>query len=132
MKTKASSLSTAYNNCLDTLKKREIEFRQLERATLSEHLAKWSAMDDTPRKDGKTIKSVHIARYKNGFFIFSDTIQIVNFAFSGPPTQAKAYKALLAKGMQAELPGSGIAGPAHFINNGLRLERDQCVEYALV
>jgi hypothetical protein len=34
--------------------------------------------------------------------------------------------------MQAELSGSGIVGPAHFINSGLRLERDQCVKYALV
>jgi hypothetical protein len=132
LKTKASSLYTAYNNCLDTLKKREIEFRQLERATLSEHLAKWLAMDDTPRKDGKQIKSVHIARYKKGFFIFSGHYSNCKVCFSGPPTQAKAYKALLATEMQAELSGSGIVGPAHFINGGLWLERDQWVEYALV
>jgi hypothetical protein len=31
-----------------------------------EHLAKWLAMDDTPRKDGKQIISVHIAQYKKG------------------------------------------------------------------
>jgi hypothetical protein len=35
-------------------------------STNPEHLAKWSAMDDTPRKDGKHIVSVHIARYKKG------------------------------------------------------------------
>lgn len=120
----------AYNNCLDSLKKREAEFRQLERATLPEHLAKWSTMDDTPRKEGKQIKSVHIARYEKGIFIDLDTIQIVfcNSTFSGPPTQKKAYKALLTAEMQAELSESGIVGPAHFINNGLRLERDQCVK----
>ena len=29
--------------------------------------------------------------------------------------------------MEAELSGSGAVGEAHFINDGLRLERDQCV-----
>ena len=53
-------------------------------------------------------------------------------SLSGPPTQAKAYKVLLAEEMQAELSGSGIVGPAHFINTGLRLERDQCIDYAQV
>jgi len=83
LKTKASSLNTAYSNCLDTLKKRETEFRQLERATFSENLAKWSAMDDTPRKDGKQIISVHIARYKKGtFFIWMmSRFLFVNVAF---------------------------------------------------
>ena len=49
------------------------------------------------------------------------------FHFLGPPTQSKAYKALLAAEMAAELSGSGTIGAAHFINTGLRLERDQCV-----
>ena len=34
--------------------------------------------------------------------------------------------------MQAELSESGVFGPAHFINNGLRLERDQCAKYSLL
>ena len=63
---KAHSLYTAYNNCLDTLKKRETDFRRLEMSTNPGHLTKWSAMDDTPRKDGKDIISVHIARHKKG------------------------------------------------------------------
>lgn len=54
-------------------------------------------------------------------------VVISNFSFPGPPTQAKAYKALLAAEMEAELSGSGAIGAAHFVNNGLRLERDQCV-----
>jgi hypothetical protein len=49
-----------------------------------------------------------------------------NSPIPGPPTQEKAYKALLAAEMEAELSGSGTVGAAHFINNGLRLERDQC------
>jgi hypothetical protein len=66
MKTKASSLYTKYYNCLDTLRTRETNFQWLELATNREHLAKWSAMDDTPGKDGKKIMSVHVARYKKG------------------------------------------------------------------
>jgi hypothetical protein len=35
--------------------------------------------------------------------------------------------------MEAELSGSGAVGAAHFINAGLRLERDQCVlQHSLV
>lgn len=45
----------------------------------------------------------------------------------GPPTQEKAYKALLATEMEATVSASGTVGASHFINNGLRLERDQCV-----
>ena len=65
---KALSLYTGYNNCLNTLKKRETDFQRLEMSTKPEHLAKWSAMDDTPRMDGKKIISVHIAQYKKGIF----------------------------------------------------------------
>ena len=57
---------------------------------------------------------------------------MVKFTLSGPPTQAKAYKALLSAEMQAELSENGLVGPAHFINNGLRLERDQCAKYSLL
>jgi hypothetical protein len=80
--TKASSLYMAYNNCLDELKKIETEFHRLERATLSEHLAKWSAMDDTPQKDGKRIRSVHIARYKKGtsFILMISRLLFIIFA----------------------------------------------------
>jgi len=43
----------------------------------------------------------------------------------GPPTQAKAYKALLASEAQAhDTLGHNVIA-VHFINNGLRLERDQ-------
>ena len=63
---KAHSLYTAYNNCLDTLKQRETDFRLLEMSTNPEHIAKWLAMDDSPRKDGKHIISVHITQYKKG------------------------------------------------------------------
>ncbi len=63
---KAHSLYTAYNNCLDTLKRRETDFQRLEMSINPEHLAKWLAMDDTPKKDGKQIISVHIAQYKKG------------------------------------------------------------------
>ena len=62
----ASSLYTAYNNCLDVLKTRETSFRNWQRVILPEHLAIWSAMDDTPRMKGKEIISVHVARYKIG------------------------------------------------------------------
>lgn len=44
----------------------------------------------------------------------------------GPPTQEKAYKALLASEIQAHATSRhGVIGAVHFINNGLRLEHDQ-------
>ena len=96
-------------------------------ATNPEHLAKWSAMDDTPGKDGKKIMSVHVARYKKGIS-FSEILNDTHNEFHpGPPTQGKAYKALLAAEMEAKPTGNGAVGAAHFINNALRLERDQCV-----
>lgn len=75
---KASSLYTTYCNCLDTLKTRENDFRRLEMATNLEHLAKWSAIDDTPRKDGKNVMSVHVARYEKGIS-FSEILNIHDF-----------------------------------------------------
>ncbi len=72
---KAFSLYHAYNNCLSVLKKRETEFQQLERATFSEHLLKWSTMDDTPRRNGKKVVSVHVPQFKMGVY----------FSVSKPP-----------------------------------------------
>ena len=44
----------------------------------------------------------------------------------GPPTQQKAYKALLASEVQAhDTSEHDVIGAVHFINDGLRLERDQ-------
>ena len=124
---KASSLYTAYNNCLDVLKTRETSFRNWQRAICSEHLAKWSNMDDTPRMKGKEVISVHIARYKIGmsrlvemFKGFADCLRV-----PGPPMQAKAYKALLASEAQVHDASGHDVIVVHFINNGLRLERDQ-------
>jgi hypothetical protein len=49
----------------------------------------------------------------------------INCAIKGPPTQAKAYKVLLEKEIENQFSGRGNFGDAHFINTGLRLERDQ-------
>jgi hypothetical protein len=43
----------------------------------------------------------------------------------GPPTQGKAYKALLAAEVKTMNTSSGAVGAVQFINNGLLLERDQ-------
>jgi hypothetical protein len=43
----------------------------------------------------------------------------------GPPTQGKAYKALMAAEVKTMNTSSGTVGAVHFINNGLHLERDQ-------
>ena len=50
---KVSSLYAAYNNCLDVLKTHETKFRNWQQAIHPEHLAKWSAMDDTRERRGK-------------------------------------------------------------------------------
>ena len=55
-----------------------------------------------------------------------DDIHVVIHPFPGPPTQEKAYRALLAAELEAAISGSDTVGAAHVINNGLRLERDQC------
>jgi len=50
----------------------------------------------------------------------------VCFWVPGPPTQQKAYKALLASEAEAHDTSEHDAmGAVHFINDGLRLERDQ-------
>ena len=43
----------------------------------------------------------------------------------GPPTQEKAYKMLLQKQLEDALSGKEKFGIVKFINDGLRLERDQ-------
>ena len=65
------------------LKRRETDFRRLEMATNPEHLAQWSAMDDTPGKDGKKVMSVHVARYKKGisFSEILDDTHIILYEF---------------------------------------------------
>jgi hypothetical protein len=121
------SLYTTYNKCLDVLKTRETSFRNWQRVIHPDHLAKWSAMDDTPRMRGKEIISVHVARYKIGMTglvdMFKDFTECLRFP--GPPTQEKAYKALLASEVQAHDTSEHDVMVVHFINNGLRLERDQ-------
>src|SRR6266545_4244043 len=57
------------------LKIHETSFRNWQRMICPEHLAKWSAMDDTPRKKGKEVISVHVARYKKGMFRFVDMFE---------------------------------------------------------
>ena len=57
---------------------------------------------------------------------FRMNIHVVIHPFPGPPTQEKAYRALLAAEWKAASSGSGTVGAVHVINNGLRLERDQC------
>jgi len=96
--------------------------------TPPEHLVKWSDMDDTPRMKGKEIISVHVAKYKIGMTglvdIFKDFTEFLRVP--GPPTQGKAYKALLASEAEAYgTSGHDAIGAVHFINDGLRLERDQ-------
>ena len=43
----------------------------------------------------------------------------------GPPTQANAYKVLLRNQLAGGVFGTEKIGLLNFINNGLRLERDQ-------
>ena len=50
---------------------------------------------------------------------------------AGPPTQEQAYQFLLQQELEnievSESSANKFAGKTHFINDGLRLERDQCV-----
>jgi hypothetical protein len=81
LKTKASSLYTTYCNCLDALKKRETDFQRLEMATHPDHLAKWTAMDETPGKVGKKVVSVHVAQYKKDIS-FSEILNDTHMNFT--------------------------------------------------
>jgi hypothetical protein len=52
----------------------------------------------------------------------------------GPPTQEKAYKSLLQHELQCQLHESTAnksVGITHFVNDGLRLEHDQCIYNSL-
>lgn len=84
-------------------------------------------MDDTPRQKGKTVISVHVARYKIGMSEsgFVNILRISLTVSLGPPTQEKAYKALLASEVARDTPRHDVIRAVYYINNGLRLERDQ-------
>ena len=47
---------------------------------------------------------------------------------TGPPTQAKAYKTLLQHELEST-SSTMLFGKTLFVNDGLGLERDQCVVY---
>jgi hypothetical protein len=93
---KGLSLYIAYNNCLDVLKTRETNFCNWQRAIPPEHLAKWSAMDDTPRMKGKEIISVHIARYKIGMTWLFDMISLSESSDSRTTNTAKGLQSLVS------------------------------------
>ncbi len=62
----ADALYTSYVQCLDTLKTREKIFQQFDQCVSSESREAWSAMDETPRMEGKEVVSVHVAKFKDG------------------------------------------------------------------
>ena len=47
---------------------------------------------------------------------------------TGPPTQGKAYKTLLQQELESA-SSTMLFGKTSFVNDGLGLERDQCVVY---
>ena len=51
--------------CLDTLKQREINFRNFEAQMDPENLRRWKLMNEEARIEKKKVISVHIARLKN-------------------------------------------------------------------
>jgi hypothetical protein len=89
-------------------------------------------MDDTPRRDPVTKKviSVHEAKFKTSpYFVFLLIAGITNdLTSSAPPTQKKAYQALLTQEVNNKLAGldSGC-GFTQLINDALHLEHDQYV-----
>jgi hypothetical protein len=89
-------------------------------------------MDDRPHMKKKKVVSVHTATFKNSkgmvTFIF-DQAFLLNIPLpTGPPTQAKAYKNLLQHELES-MSSTMLFGKTLFVNDGLRLERDQCVVY---
>jgi hypothetical protein len=99
--------------------------------------SKWQQIQSASQNDQPWIilqirmekSDVHTCSNTKRVFLFLKFWMILTsfYMVPGPPIQEKAYKALLAAEMEAELSGNGAVGAAHFINNGLRLERDQCV-----
>ena len=57
-----------YVRCLDTLKQRDINFRNFGARMNPENLRRWKLMDEEPRIENNEMLSVHIARLllKNG------------------------------------------------------------------
>jgi len=84
-------------------------------------------MDITPKVVGNSVISVYEANMgKDGVFSVLDQYIYIFIPSIGPPTQGKQYEKLLREEGLKELAGvdEGV-GDAHFINTGLRLERDQ-------
>ena len=109
---------------------REESFKKLNASVRLDLVKKWEEVDDTPRMNPvtKEIISVHEAKFKTGgcHVVFS----LVKFfdPMLAPPTQKKAYQALLAREVNHKLAGlkSGC-GFTQLVNDGLHLEHDQYV-----
>jgi len=129
----ASAQYSAYTKCLDILKKRMIDFQDFEARMRPQDIQKWKSMDDTPRMENKKVVSVHVAKFKKGANFELCAVNCIcktKWLITGPPSQDKAYKTLLEKEVENEFSGKGHIGDAHFINVGLRLERDQYMTIA--
>lgn len=67
----AKTLHRLYTNCIALLKKREEKFAILSKRFPSEIIAKWEAMDITPKVVGDRVISVYEANIgKDGMFFF--------------------------------------------------------------
>jgi len=91
-----------------------------------EIIAKWEDMDIKPKIIGDRVISVYEAKIGKDGTSIPDIFCSNLIRFTGPPTQGKQYEKLLREESMKELAGidEGV-GDAHFINVGMRLERDQ-------
>jgi hypothetical protein len=126
----AAAQYSAYTRCLDTLKKRETNFRSFEARMSRENVQKWQAMDDCPHMENGKVVSVHAAKFKNSKGVVHYPLYLIKHFMectAGPPTQDKAYKSLLLQELENKSSPNKSVGRIQFVNDGLRLERDQCV-----
>ncbi|GLB34092.1 hypothetical protein LshimejAT787_0109760 [Lyophyllum shimeji] len=103
------TLNRMYSACIKTLKTREDDFAELTSMHSPEVIARWEAMDTTPRKVNGVVTSVYEVQLKNG-----------------PPTLNRAYQTLVQEEIASRLAdGEATGSEASFINIGLQLEDKQ-------
>jgi hypothetical protein len=95
-----------------------------------ENVQNWQAIDDRPHMENGKVVSVHAAKFKNSNGVVHYPLYLIEHfteCTAGPPTQDKAYKSLLLQELENRSSPNKSVGRIQFVNDGLRLERDQCV-----
>jgi hypothetical protein len=118
-------------NNLEALKERQAQFHKYTASMNRDDIATWKSLKTEPYKDenGRII-SPYYTMFETGMnFILTNvgcTDSWFNAIFAGPPTQMKAYEALVdAERQKLHAQGESLSGLPLVINTALEIEKEQ-------